>query len=176
MRFLASVCCLIVLSVHVLVARAEGPAAELPALDVLQHYVGNWDVKVTSAEPPLTGEVTAKWVLDGRFVEQQGALHTPDGKQVVQLKTLFTYDPQAKVYRSWTFTSNSAPVEAEAKWDPASKTMESLGKPSPDGTRVRTRADFSQQDVETWTIEVLDQAGKTVGEVRGENRRKSGGG
>ena len=39
---------------------------------VAREYLGTWDVETTTQSPSAVGEVTAKWVLDGRFIQSSG--------------------------------------------------------------------------------------------------------
>ena len=99
------------------VVRADetGPTKDVPELQVLQHYAGTWDVELTG-NGSGKGEVTAKWILGGRFLEQAGVMHSPDGPGI-GVTTLFTFDTQAGKYRSWMFLSNGSTNQAEMTWD-----------------------------------------------------------
>ena len=96
----------------------------VPELKALQHYVGSWDIDMQSqgaAKTKVRG--TAKWILGGRFVEQTSTLVNTAGDPSVEIKSLMTYDPDAKAYRMWTFVSTGYASEAKATWDAKAKTM-----------------------------------------------------
>jgi hypothetical protein len=146
----------------------EGPAKEVPELEALSHYVGEWDVVVTSPNMPnLQGEATAEWILDGRFVEQTGVLKSADGSTVLKLKTLMTYDQKTKTYRMWSFISNGTVTEAEGTWDAEKKTMTSVQRS--DGAKTTTTADFSKEGTEQWRIVTTNAQNTAVSELSGTN-------
>ena len=154
-------------------AAAEQPSPQSPELAVLNHYVGEWDVAITSSGQPFTqGHASAKWILNGRFVQQTGELQGPDGKPVVQVTTLMTYDPARKAYRSWTFLSDGSVSEGEGTWNAATRVMTTRGRKDAQGGRSTTTADFSTPDVETWKITSTDGQGNIAGEMAGTNKRR----
>ncbi len=156
------------------VVRAEdaGPAKDVPELQVLQHYAGTWDVVMENAASK--NESTAKWILGGRLLEQSGVMHSPDGPDI-WVTTLFTFDTEAKKYRSWTFVSNGSTNQAEMTWDANAKTMTSVTQPDANGVRAKVTADFSTAGKERWKFIYTDRDGKQVGEMAGENTlRKDG--
>ncbi len=75
---------------------ADGPAKDVPELQVLSNYVGTWDVAITSKDSPFTKGDPREMVLDGRFVEQTGELKSADGSNVIKITTLMTYDPNGR--------------------------------------------------------------------------------
>ena len=149
----------------------EGPAKEVPELEALSHYVGQWDVVVTSPNMPnLKGQAAAEWILNGRFVEQTGTLESADGSTVLKLKTLMTYDPKAKSYRMWSFFSNGTVIDATGTWDAEKKTMTSIHRE--DGTTTTTTADFSKEKTEQWKIVTTNAQNRVVSELSGTNTRR----
>lgn len=156
------------------VVRAEdaGPAKDVPELQVLQHYAGTWDVVLDNAANK--NEVTAQWILGGRFLEQSGVMHSPDGPDI-WVTTLFGFDTQAGKYRSWTFVSNGSTNQAEMAWDANAKTMTSVTQPDANGVRAKVTADFSTAGKERWKFIYTDRDGQQVGEMAGVNTlRKDG--
>lgn len=151
----------------------SGPSPAIPELQILNHYVGNWDVTLFGADSgsSMKGESSAKWVLDGRFVEQNGVLKSNDGNRLA-IRTLYTYDSEKRVYRSWSFISSGSVTESEATWDSKTKTMTSLTRPDPNGNKTRIIADFSAAGVENWRFLSLDRNGQQVSEFSGKNVRK----
>jgi hypothetical protein len=149
----------------------DGPSKEVPELKALSHYVGQWDVVVTSQTmADFKGQATAEWVLNGRFVEQTGVLESGDGSTVLKLKTLMTYDPRAKSYRLWSFFSNGTVVEAAGTWDAEKKTMTSIHRDG--GMTTTTTADFSKEGTEQWKIVTTNAQNAVVSELSGTNTRR----
>ena len=152
-------------------AAEDGPAKDVAELQVLSQYVGTWEVKITTKGSPLkSGEATAKWILDGRFVQQAGSLKKTDGTTALKITTLMTYDPTKKAFRSWSFMSDGAMSESEAAWDANTRTMTTIYR-GPDITTTTT-ADFSKDGIEKWSIVVVDKDKKVVNETSGINTRK----
>jgi hypothetical protein len=150
----------------------EGPARGVPELEALSNYIGMWDIAVTSRQSPFVkGQTTAKWILDGRFVEQTGYLTTSEGTNRLKVTTLMTYDSTKKAYRMWSFMSNGRTSEAEAKWDPAARTMTSVHRNGPMTTT--TTANFAQDGVEKWKIIVTDQTKMVIQDMSGTNTRRA---
>lgn len=153
-------------------AEETGPTNDVPELQVLQHYAGTWDVVLDNAASK--GEVTTKWILGGRFLEQSGAMHSP-GNPDLWITTLFTFDTEKHKYRVWTFASNGSTGQAEMTWDAKSKLMSSVSAPDMNGIRATNTADFSTAGKERWKFLYTDRDGKQVGEMAGENTlRKDG--
>jgi hypothetical protein len=147
----------------------DGPAKDVPELQALSNYIGDWDVEITSKDSPFTkGEATAEWILGGRFVQQTGFLSSADGKTVLKITTLMTYDQKAKAYRMWHFLSDGATSEALGKWDAKKRTMTSVRS---DGTTTTTTASFTKNGIERWTIVTTNQNNEVVGKIGGTNTR-----
>ena len=161
-------------SAGVAVAEDGGPSADVPELKVLDHYAGTWDVQIASKEFPFSkGQDSARWILDGRFLQQSGELRSQEGSAVLKVTTLMTYDPAGKVYRSWTFMSDGAAIESEGTWDPKARVMTSVSRKDGNGGFLTTTADFSEPGVETWKIVYTDRDGKVVSETSGKNTRRA---
>ncbi len=176
MRCAFALCVMLALvsSERTALAGDEVPTSKIPELKALDHYIGTWDVVITTQGFPFTkGQVTAKWVLDGRFIEQNGGLKSMDGSGGPKIKTLMTYDPAKKVYRSWTFLTDGATSESEGTWDAKARIMKSVSRKDEGGGYSTTTADFSVAGFETWTIVSIDGSGKVVSEFSGKNTRKS---
>lgn len=152
-------------------AAEQVPAADVPELKVLSHYVGKWETKITSQDTPfVSAEVTAEWVLDGRFVEQTASITVINSPEPLKFKTLMTYDPDRKEYRFWRFVSNGNVTDSAGTWDAEKKTMTSVGR---DGdVTATTTANFSKADVEEWKIVVRDSSGNDVTTIAGTNTRR----
>jgi hypothetical protein len=149
----------------------DGPAKDVPELQALSSYVGTWDVSITSKDSPFTkSESTATWVLDGRFVQQNGVLKSGDGATTLRVTTLMTYDPKLKTYRMWSFLSNGSTSEASGKWDAKNRTMTSTS--SQDGTTTTTTAKFTGNGIEEWMFVTTNQNNEVVGKFGGTNTRR----
>ena len=164
-----------ILAVLILAAPAyaaePGPATDVPELKVLSHYVGQWDVKINSKETPFeSGEVSAVWILDGRFVQQTINLNVINSSTPLKISTMMTYDPDVRKYRFWRFVSNGNVTEASGTWDAKTKTMTLVGKDT--DLTATTTASFAKEGVEEWKIVVKDSSGNDVATVTGTNTRK----
>lgn len=150
-------------------ARADdlGPVKDVPELAVLQHYAGTWDVELTG-NGSGKGEVTAKWILGGRYLEQSGVIYNV-GSPDIWVTTLFTFDPGKQKYRVWTFASNGSTGQAEMTWDAKAKVMTSVAPPDANGIRSTNTADFSTVGKERWQFRYTDRDGQQVGEMSGVN-------
>lgn len=151
------------------------PVKEIPELLPLANWAGEWDTVMTArfgGEAPrdIKTSVHARWVLDGRFIEQYEE-HTP-AEKLVSIKLFLTYDTDAKVYRSWIFFGFGAVGEATGKWDAATRTMTWTSKEQPDGKTTTTISSFPEDGVEVWSVVERDRAGDVVSEVRGKNTRR----
>lgn len=154
-------------------AAEPGPSSEVPELAVLSHYVGTWDVTITSDDnSQIKGTARAEWVLGGRFVRQAGLLRSSDGSDETEIITLMTYDPDRKTYLAWRFMSDGTHIEAEATWNEATKTMTSVARDSAGEEVLTTTADFSTPGVERWKIVSTNKSGEELFELRGENKRR----
>jgi Protein of unknown function (DUF1579) len=154
-------------------AVAADPADKIPELKALAHYVGEWDTVISSKDVPLVkGTSTAKWALDGRFVQQEWTVQDKDGTTVMKGTMLATYDTDKKVYRLWTFMSDGSASEGTGTWDAKAKVLTSATAKDKDGMTTKTTADFSVDGVETWAISTTDGTGKVVFEMTGKSTRR----
>jgi hypothetical protein len=145
------------------------PSDLIPELAVLDHYAGSWDSETASNVPFTKGKVTAKWVLGGRFLQQEA--EATDAPTEFKYMSLMTYDPAKKVYRTWIFLSDGSALESEGTWNAKEQVMTSVGPKDENGGFSTTTADFSESDVEKWKIVYRDRDDKVVGEISGKNIR-----
>jgi hypothetical protein len=157
----------------------QGPSKDVPELQVLNHWVGTWDVELAvkpNADLPkggrAKGTAAAAWVLDGRFLQQTSASEAGEGLPAMQVTTLMTYDPRKKVYRNWAFFSTGFVSESEGTWDEKSRTMTSTSRDAESGTATTIKATFAEDGTETWSIVTRDREGKAVNETTGKNTRR----
>lgn len=153
------------------VCAEDGPTNDVPELQVLSHYVGAWDVVVTSEAAPFSkGEAAAKWVLDGRFVQQSGRIASADGANTLRITTVMTYDQNEKTYRMWSFLSNGTTTQSTGKWDAKSRTMTSVQRNGDKTTTTTAR--FTDDGSEEWSIVTRNQNKEVVNEFAGKNTRQ----
>jgi hypothetical protein len=101
-------------------------------LAVLDRYAGSWDTETTSQNLPFTkGTVTAKWILGGRFLQQEA--EATDGPTEFKYLSLMTYDPAKKVYCTWIFLSDGSALESEGTWNAKEQVMTSVGRKDENG-------------------------------------------
>jgi len=83
-----------------------------PELAKLERMVGNWDGtwEMLSPKPeegaePMSGTSTGKfsWTMGGMFLMGAGVVDIGEGKMMNYVE-YWTWDPQAKKYRSWFFS------------------------------------------------------------------------
>jgi hypothetical protein len=149
----------------------DGPAKDVPELQVLSNYIGTWDVAIASKDAPFTkGESTSTWILDGRFLQQTGVLKSDDGANVLKVTTLMTYDSERKTYRMWSFLSNGSTNEASGKWDAENRVMTSTSNQG--GITTTTTAKFKENGIEEWTLVTTNQNKEVVGRFSGTNTRR----
>ncbi len=166
-RILPAVACLALLPFAALAD--DGPTPEIPELAALLRYVGEFDIEVTQSVFGLsTGEGTAHWTLGGRFLEQEGTMTATDGSGTFSAKSLYTYDSQARVYRSWTFTSTGVAIERTGTFDAATQTL-TLESTAP---ASRQTADFSDPEKIEWSIISIAADGAETVLNRGVSTRK----
>lgn len=149
----------------------DGPAAGVPGLAELAHYVGEWETRITSPNSGFTsGSVSTKWILGGRFVEQSATLTNADGTNSIEVRTLITYNVEQNKYQSWTFFSTGGTVSRTGTWDAATQSFKFTGNDG--GTTMVTAADFSEEDTETWKISVISEQGSEDLVISGVNTRQ----
>jgi hypothetical protein len=156
----------------------QGPSKDVPELQALNHWVGKWDSTLTTkpnADLPngakAKGHATGEWVHNGRFLRQTWAMEESEGIPKLSGSTMMTYDPRKRVYRSWSFFSNGYTSESQGVWDPKTHTMTWTGRDAESGRTTITKAAFSDEGTETWSIVEKDRDGKIISESTGKNTR-----
>ena len=146
---------------------------KVPELKPLAHYVGAWDVAFDNRELPFSkGKVAAKWVLDGRFVDQEWEVIDKNGGVALRVKTLYAFDAGKNAYRSWTFVSDGNVTESDGVWDDKARTMTFIAKKKEGEAFSTTTSDFSEKGVETWKIAIADPTGKPAIDIVGKSTRR----
>ena len=144
----------------------------------LKNYEGVWDCKFTiqpqsEGDDPksFTGVVEGKWVVGEKFLEQTGSYRLDESSEPLVIKTMMSFDVENKRYRYDYFMSSGEVQRSFGKWDADAKTMTSTM--TDDGKVTSIVADFSRENVESWTIETRNEDGKTITKVVGTNTRRT---
>jgi len=107
----------------------------------LEHFVGSWDVAIKMnmgpgmAAPETKGTATAKWVLDGRFIQEEfkGEMMMPDAAGAMkpiayQGLGLLGYDNYRNMYvQSWADSLSTHLLSMNGAMDPSGKTLLMFG-------------------------------------------------
>jgi WD40 repeat protein len=155
---------------------ADGPAKEVPALDVLSPFAGRWNVEMT-IQPAHQGEDGVKqmmkdeirWQLGGRFLVGEG--YTADGK--LASVWLWTYDPKTKTYPMTMFQeSGDVPVWNNV-WDPSKKSLEGIAKDLPTGwAGVGGNRIVDDNRIDAW-VTIKDDRGAVMFDMEAIKRRET---
>lgn len=98
-------------------SKSQTPFAAPVEVKKLDFLAGNWSAEQKTYMPGSNtaqtspASVRCQWILQGRFLSYRYQTSFP-GMGDYQGQLLFTYDPEAKTYRSWWFDSMSAQVSA----------------------------------------------------------------
>ena len=132
-------------------------------LQVLNRFVGTWDLVVT--QKPTGGTATTEktsevrqWSLGGRFIHfQNPQLGLPDHPE---FHMLVTYDPTTKSYPG-VLMSGAGRTFVDGTWDEATKTMRFQGKFADNGIKF----DFKNRFVDEHQIETSGSFTNPNGDV-----------
>lgn len=149
-----------------------GPSPELPELKALNHYVGQWEDEI-SGRPGVRRREVGEWILDGRFLRQSWSTESNDGSPAAQGMTLMTFDPEAKIYRSWGFLATGSVIENIGTWDEAAQTFTWGRRLMDTAETVTTKASFPSENSQAWYIVKTDENHKIVREVTGRSIRQN---
>jgi hypothetical protein len=139
---------------------------------VLDRFLGRWETAATirklgaaPREIRTKGEGVCTATIEGRYYEFRTAT-IPAGDSELQV---MTYDPEAKVYRQWVFSSDGYSHTADGIWNAATSTLRWTGK---SGTQSFVIDDhFVAPGQLDWTLERKDAAGNVVQTITGQLRR-----
>lgn len=151
---------------------AGGPAADVPELQELNHYAGEWEDEI-AGRPGVRRTEVSEWVLQGRFLRQSWSTESKDETPPAHGLTLMTYDVERKVYRSWAFLATGSVIENEGLWDSASKTFTWGHRIIDTSETVITKASFPDDATQTWSVVKTDEQNKVVREVAGRSIRRA---
>jgi hypothetical protein len=156
----------------------DGPQEQVPELEALSSYLGNWDSEFTivshdkdSIDEKFTGKVEANWSVGGRFLEQTGTYTLDSNSPPMVIKTLMTFDVNDQKYRYHFFDSTGEHRVSTSSWNAEKKTMTSTMR-EPDGEEMITTADFSAPGIETWTIVITSAKNQSTTKITGKNTRR----
>ena len=145
LHFLSSsfLLCLLGLMPGMAFAQADGAPNRSPELQVLDRFVGVWDVKATikpvgGKEMTMTFVSQRSWTLGGTFLHFQDTGHSHP--QVPEFQLLWTYDPVAKNYPGVMMDGPHSGA-ITGVWNEKTKTMHWKGKTS-NGLTVEGRDRF----------------------------------
>jgi hypothetical protein len=114
----------------------------------------------------VTETKTCKWILGGKFLEENGRSEEPKR----EYRAITGYDAQAKVFRSWHFYSEGNTSEWTGTWDEATETMTWTSdlRAGVDAKLVRR---FVNPDNYEIRAIAKDKTGKVLMHVQAENVR-----
>jgi len=151
---------------------AEGPAADVPELQALNYYAGQWEDEI-DGRPDVKHTEVGEWILRGRFLRQSWSTESIDGHAPASGLTLMTFDKERKVYRNWAFLATGSVIETEGTWDPATKTFSWGRRVAESSESVVTTASFVDESVQSWRIAKTDSHDKVIREVAGRSVRRA---
>ena len=154
--------------------RAQDAPPKPPELRELDRIVGTWDTEVVfrpaiwaPEERRFKGKVTSAWILDGRFLREDGnSLGEGIGHSVT-----WTYDAKAKSYREWYFDSMGIAIEWRGGWDGGTKTFTykaDLG----DGITAVATQHFLDGDHYEIGVVAKDKEGKVYMDMHAQHARR----
>lgn len=118
---------------------AQKPNAELSKLSVL---LGKWESHEESTGPDgkstkFVLQGTNTWVLNGKFLQIKEEFEIPGVGKIENL-ILMGFDPKAKRYHAWWYTSNApVPIEFEGDFDGKNFTLTTVGDTGRPPLRIR---------------------------------------
>ena len=157
----------------------RSPKRQDSDLEVLQHYEGMWDCEFSIESQTnkddikkFTGVVEGKWILGDKFLDQTGKYTLDDSSPALIIKTMMSFDKKHQRYQYDYFFSSGEVQRSFGQWDNVAKTMTSKMVPDKNGNTTTIVADFSQPDIESWTIETRNRDGELTTRMVGKNTRK----
>ena len=139
----------------------------------LRRRIGTWSNKIVqkkSAWNPqqrtVMGKENIQWILDDKFI--QGDTTMEDGTKG---HWLMTYDPEAKVYRNWFFSSTSFPKgDSIGRWNSELEQMEFEFK-FDENLYGQMRFQFVNDNKLEWEVTIHDDGGQLMMETIGVQTR-----
>jgi Protein of unknown function (DUF1579) len=156
----------------------QQPAADVPELQPLSHYAGNWEMELTIKSVALpqgaktTGSSVGEWIHGGRYLRQSWTVNAADGVPEFSGFSIRTYDPRRQSYRTWGFDSAGNTEESQGTWDPKARTFTWTVRENIGGGETVTTSNFSEDGTEIWTILMKDGDGQVLADVSGKGTRE----
>jgi hypothetical protein len=129
--------------------------------NVLEKYVGRWDVTVKTLQPQKSDQTyieTYEWMLDRKFVRAKTEGKADGTEDMV----VGGYDPMTKKYPFWIFSSTGTFLYlAPGSWDTRSRTLEWKSPPISDVSYLG-RCIFSNERTRRCTLIVKAWFGKVL--------------
>jgi hypothetical protein len=157
----------------------QEPATDVPELQPLSQYAGNWQVELTikNMEHPdgvkTTGSSVGEWIHGGRFLRQTWSVNAADGIPAFNGSSIRTYDPRKMTYRTWSFDSTGNAEESQGLWDPQKRTLTWKILENNSGGMTIVTSTFAQDGMETWSILAKDSNGTVLADVNGKATRRA---
>ena len=167
---------LIVVAIGLVPAPGVG-AQDVPpkhdSLKVLERFAGTWEQEITLKPGPWapegktgTGTMTAKWTLDGRFMEIRSESKM-DGSQGL---SVMGHDMNADALRGWFFHSHGYTHVSTGTWDEKTRTL-SWTADMGNGMKAASFDKFTDDDHFEWQFQIKDDQGQVMFEMTGKAKR-----
>lgn len=154
------------------VAAALAAPPALADTQVLELFVGHWDIHARTLQPqPSTTSYRERyeWVLDGKYVRGETSLKADGTRDII----FGTYDAQADGYPFWVFSSSGTYMYLPpATWDARRRTME-WKNPKGFDINYRSSCHFPDRDTRSCTLIMKDWMGKVLLELEWQAARRS---
>lgn len=144
------------------------PPKRSAELQVLDRFIGTWDLKVTSkvtgkTEETFEGVETRKWSRGGSFVLFENTAPP-------EFHMLLTYDPNAKEFTGFLMSGPSR-LPVTATWDERTQTMSFKGT-FPDGGKLLSKYRFIDKSHAESSGTITNPDGKVVVELSHKQKRR----
>jgi hypothetical protein len=150
------------------VSTADEPAKRSPEHQVLDRFVGTWDIKMTVKAPGQ--EAVHRDIAETRRLSRGGGALVFENPQPPEFHMTWAYDPKAKKYVGiWMFGGDRGFLNGT--WDERTSTMTFDGAGADGGTSVSTFR-FIDKDHSESSAVYRDRNGKVVSEVTWKHTRR----
>lgn len=150
-------------------AKADNSTKRSPGLQVLDHFVGAWDMKVTAK--PAGGEAATFDAVSHRSWSRGGKFVVFDDPQEEELHMPMTYDPETKTYPGVMILGVGRGL-VTGTWDESAKTMHFLIE-NMDKTTYRGTHRFIRDDYAEASGKVTNAVGEVIFELAYKQNRRS---
>ena len=155
-------------------AAAQEAPPKHDILKVLERFVGTWAEELTLKQGPWapeaktgTATMTAKWTLDGRFLEVRSQSRL-DGTQGL---SIMGHDMNSDSLHGWFFHSHGYTHVATGAWDEKARTIQWTADLAP-GLKITSVDRFLHDDNFEWQFQIKDGNGQVMFEMAGKARRQ----